>query len=142
MSNTSDGRDRTLWIQCACTTVVAIGAAASYRHGREFASRYGADSKTAGIWPVIVDGQIPNANADQAAHRPPALRSWPLFHSSTVARVGRTGPDRYRCESHDRCRGFGGLAGLAGLDSVLIHSLGGLGVMPLQGAVQQFDGEQ
>ncbi|RMI33590.1 DUF2637 domain-containing protein [Nocardia stercoris] len=65
MSTASVGRDRTLWIQCACTAVVAIGAAyASYRHGREFASRFGADSTTAGIWPVIVDGLLTLATVE------------------------------------------------------------------------------
>jgi hypothetical protein len=43
--------------QCACTALVAFGAAyASYRHGREFALRFGADQTTAAIWPLIVDG--------------------------------------------------------------------------------------
>lgn len=46
-----------LWVQCACTALVALGAAyASYRHGRQFATRFGADSATASIWPLIVDG--------------------------------------------------------------------------------------
>lgn len=50
-------RDRALWVQCACTALVALGAAyASYRHGREFALRFGADEATAAIWPLIVDG--------------------------------------------------------------------------------------
>ncbi|WP_235022913.1 DUF2637 domain-containing protein [Amycolatopsis alkalitolerans] len=31
-------------------------AYASYRHGREFAERFGADATTAAIWPLIVDG--------------------------------------------------------------------------------------
>lgn len=62
----SDRRnDRTLWIQCACTAVVALGAAyASYRHGREFALRFGADSTTAGIWPLIVDGLLTLATVE------------------------------------------------------------------------------
>ncbi|MFF0495650.1 DUF2637 domain-containing protein [Nocardia aobensis] len=48
-----------------CTAVVAVGAAyASYRHGREFAVRYGADSTTAGIWPVIVDGLLTLATVE------------------------------------------------------------------------------
>ena len=34
--------NRALWIQCACVTLVCLGAAyASYRHGREFAHRFG-----------------------------------------------------------------------------------------------------
>jgi hypothetical protein len=31
--------------------------------------------------------QIPTTNANQAAHRPPARRPWPVFHNSTVAVV-------------------------------------------------------
>jgi hypothetical protein len=39
--------------------LVALGAAyASYRHGREFALRFGADEATAAIWPLIVDGLV------------------------------------------------------------------------------------
>ncbi|MQY26740.1 DUF2637 domain-containing protein [Nocardia aurantia] len=66
MSTSISGRrDRTLWIQCACTAVVAVGAAyASYRHGREFALRFGADATTAGIWPVIVDGLLTLATVE------------------------------------------------------------------------------
>ncbi|MBN9747858.1 DUF2637 domain-containing protein [Amycolatopsis sp. A1MSW2902] len=37
--------------------MVALGAAyASYQHGRAFALRFGADTTTAAIWPLIVDG--------------------------------------------------------------------------------------
>ena len=51
--------DRELWVQCACTGVVALGAAyASYRHGQAFALRFGADATTAVIWPLIVDGLL------------------------------------------------------------------------------------
>lgn len=65
MGRLPDRRDRTLWIQCACTAVVAIGAAyASYRHGREFALRFDADETTAGIWPVIVDGLLTLATVE------------------------------------------------------------------------------
>ncbi|WP_280384535.1 DUF2637 domain-containing protein [Nocardia wallacei] len=62
----SDRRsDRTLWLQCVCTAVVALGAAyASYRHGREFALRFGADETTAGIWPLIVDGLLTLATVE------------------------------------------------------------------------------
>lgn len=57
-------RDRSLWVQCACTALVALGAAyASYRHGREFALRFGADETTAAIWPLIVDGLLTTATA-------------------------------------------------------------------------------
>ncbi|MGV9295781.1 DUF2637 domain-containing protein [Amycolatopsis sp. NPDC003676] len=48
-----------LAVQCACTALVALGAAyASYRHGRTFALRFGADQATAAIWPLIVDGLL------------------------------------------------------------------------------------
>jgi hypothetical protein len=58
-------RDRALWVQCACTALVALGAAyASYRHGREFASRFGADEATAAIWPLIVDGILTAATVE------------------------------------------------------------------------------
>jgi hypothetical protein len=58
-------RDRALWMQCACTALVALGAAyASYRHGREFALRFGADEATAAIWPLIVDGILTTATVE------------------------------------------------------------------------------
>lgn len=58
-------RDRALWVQCACTALVALGAAyASYRHGREFALRFGADEVTAAIWPLIVDGLLTTATVE------------------------------------------------------------------------------
>ncbi|WIY01853.1 DUF2637 domain-containing protein [Amycolatopsis mongoliensis] len=58
-------RDRALWVQCACTALVALGAAyASYRHGREFAVRFGADEATAAIWPLIVDGILTTATVE------------------------------------------------------------------------------
>jgi len=42
-----------------------MGAAyASYRHGQEFASRYGADPTTAAIWPLIVDGVLTAATVE------------------------------------------------------------------------------
>ena len=54
-----------LWVQCACTTLVALGAAyASYRHGRDFALRFGADAATAAIWPLIVDGLLTTATVE------------------------------------------------------------------------------
>ncbi|ONF74500.1 DUF2637 domain-containing protein [Amycolatopsis keratiniphila] len=52
-------RDPALAVQCGCTALVALGAAyASYRHGRDFAVRFGADHTTAAIWPLIVDGLL------------------------------------------------------------------------------------
>ncbi|MGH3695169.1 MAG: hypothetical protein ACRDRX_14480 [Pseudonocardiaceae bacterium] len=35
------------------------------------------------------DKQIPNTNANHAAHWPPAQLAWPVFHNSTVAVVNR-----------------------------------------------------
>ncbi|GDY33883.1 DUF2637 domain-containing protein [Gandjariella thermophila] len=58
-------RDRALWVQCTCTALVALGAAyASYRHGREFALRFGADATTATIWPLVVDGLLTMATVE------------------------------------------------------------------------------
>jgi hypothetical protein len=52
-------------VQCACTALVALGAAyASYRHGREFALRFAADHTTAAIWPLIVDGLLTTATVE------------------------------------------------------------------------------
>ncbi len=52
-------------MQCACTALVALGAAyVSYRHGCEFASRFGADETTAAIWPLIVDGLLTTATVE------------------------------------------------------------------------------
>lgn len=63
--STPPNKDRALWVQCACTALVALGAAyASYRHGREFASRFGADESTAAIWPLIVDGLLTMATVE------------------------------------------------------------------------------
>jgi len=61
----SEGERLSLWVQCACTTLVALGAAyASYRHGRDFALRFGADAATAAIWPLIVDGLLTTATVE------------------------------------------------------------------------------
>ncbi|MEW2508289.1 DUF2637 domain-containing protein [Amycolatopsis sp. NPDC047767] len=58
-------QDVALSIQCACTGLVALGAAyASYRHGREFALRFGADTVTASIWPLLVDGLLTIATVE------------------------------------------------------------------------------
>lgn len=55
----------TLWVQCACKALIALGAAyASYRDGREFALRFGADRTTAAIWPLIVDGLLTMATVE------------------------------------------------------------------------------
>ncbi|MBE1575333.1 DUF2637 domain-containing protein [Amycolatopsis roodepoortensis] len=58
-------RDLSLWIQCGCTALVALGAAyASYIHGRQFALRFGADTMTSSIWPLIVDGLLTTATVE------------------------------------------------------------------------------
>ncbi|QYN20412.1 DUF2637 domain-containing protein [Amycolatopsis sp. DSM 110486] len=45
--------------------MVALGAAyASYRHGRGFALRFGADGVTASIWPLLVDGLLTIATVE------------------------------------------------------------------------------
>jgi hypothetical protein len=61
----ADSEKLSLWVQCVCTTLVALGAAyASYRHGRDFALRFGADAATAAIWPLIVDGLLTTATVE------------------------------------------------------------------------------
>lgn len=58
-TTTPQPRDRSLHLQAGCTLLVAVGAAyVSYRHGREFALRFGADTTTATLWPLIVDGLL------------------------------------------------------------------------------------
>lgn len=58
-------RSRALGVQCVCVALVCLGAAyASYRHGREFALRFGADEITAAIWPLIVDGLLLTATVE------------------------------------------------------------------------------
>lgn len=57
--------NRALWLQVACTLLVTLGAAyASYRHGHEFAVRFGADATTSAIWPLIVDGLLTTATVE------------------------------------------------------------------------------
>ncbi|WP_139320802.1 DUF2637 domain-containing protein [Saccharomonospora sp. CUA-673] len=59
------GRDRALWLQCSLVGMVAVGAAyASFRHGREFALRFGADETSATIWPLLVDGLLTVATVE------------------------------------------------------------------------------
>ncbi len=59
------GPDLALWLQCSITALVAIGAAyASFRHGHEFALRFGADEVTATIWPLLVDGLLTMATVE------------------------------------------------------------------------------
>jgi hypothetical protein len=64
-SSKADSETLSLWVQCVCTSLVALGAAyASYRHGRDFALRFGADESTAAIWPLIVDGLLTTATVE------------------------------------------------------------------------------
>jgi hypothetical protein len=80
----TDSEKASLWVQCACTTLVALGAAyASYRHGREFALRFGADESTAAIWPLIVDGLLTTATVElwkpTAGQRGGRWAAWTAF---------------------------------------------------------------
>ncbi|GAB3288888.1 DUF2637 domain-containing protein [Parasphingorhabdus pacifica] len=73
--------DRSLHLQCACTL---LGAAyVSYRHGREFALRFGADETTATLWPLIVDGLLTMATIElwKAGHRHRATGQWKAWLS-------------------------------------------------------------
>jgi hypothetical protein len=58
----SDGsrkRNMSLGVLLALTVFIAVCAAySSYKHGVEFALRYGGDSGTAWIWPLTVDGML------------------------------------------------------------------------------------
>jgi len=76
--------DRSLRLQCACTLLVALGAAyVSYRHGRAFALRFGADDTTATLWPLIVDGLLTMATIElwKAGHRHQATGQWKAWLS-------------------------------------------------------------
>ena len=76
--------DRSLRLQCACTLLVALGAAyVSYRHAREFALRFGADETTATLWPLIVDGLLTMATIElwKAGHRRQATGRWKAWLS-------------------------------------------------------------
>jgi len=86
-STTSPVPDRSLHLQCACTLLVAVGAAyVSYRHGREFALRFGADETTATLWPLIVDGLLTMATIElwKAGHRYRATGQWKAWLSFTL----------------------------------------------------------
>ena len=63
---------------------MAVGAAyVSYRHGREFALRFGADETTATLWPLIVDGLLTMATIElwKTGHRPRATGQWKAWLS-------------------------------------------------------------
>jgi hypothetical protein len=86
-----------LVVQCACTALVALGAAyASYLHGRTFALRFGADPTTAAIWPLIVDGLLTIATVElwTAARDSGRRIAWTAFgfgiSLSLCANIGST----------------------------------------------------
>ncbi len=92
MSTTASSisRDCSLWVQCACTALVALGAAyASYRHGLEFALRFGADPTTAAIWPLIVDGLLTMATVElwKTTHGQLAAGRWTAWLAFTFGIV-------------------------------------------------------
>ncbi|PKW17630.1 DUF2637 domain-containing protein [Saccharopolyspora spinosa] len=80
--------DRSLHLQCACTLLVAVGAAyVSYRHGREFALEFGADATTATLWPLIVDGLLTMATIElwkTSNHHRVATGQWKAWLSFTL----------------------------------------------------------
>lgn len=64
-----------------------MGAAyVSYRHGREFALRYGADEATATLWPLIVDGLLMMATIElwKVSHRHKATGRWTAWLSFSL----------------------------------------------------------
>lgn len=76
--------ERSLHLQCACTLLVTIGAAyVSYRHGRAFALRFGADTTTATLWPLIVDGLLTIATIElwKTGHRDGTHGRWKAWLS-------------------------------------------------------------
>ncbi|MCI2423841.1 DUF2637 domain-containing protein [Saccharopolyspora sp. K220] len=79
--------DVLLRLQCACTLLVALGAAyVSYRHGRDFARRFGADGTTATLWPLIVDGLLTLATIElwKASHHHGTRGQWKAWLSFTL----------------------------------------------------------
>ncbi|NKQ55660.1 DUF2637 domain-containing protein [Amycolatopsis sp. K13G38] len=79
--------DRSLRLQCACTLLVAVGAAyVSYRHGRQFALRFGADETTATLWPLIVDGLLTMATVElwKTSHYRRAAGQWKAWLSFSL----------------------------------------------------------
>lgn len=86
-SPSSPAPDRSLHLQCACTLLVAIGAAyVSYRHGRAFALRYSADETTAILWPLVVDGLLTMATIElwKTSHHPKTTGQWKAWISFTL----------------------------------------------------------
>ena len=91
MTNTTTAtpqhRDRSLQLQAACTLLVTVGAAyMSYRHGRDFARRFGADATTATLWPLIVDGLLLIATIElwKTSHQHHTTGQWKAWLSFTL----------------------------------------------------------
>lgn len=58
-TTSSRGRDRELWLRRGCALIVAsVAAYGSYEHQRDFALHGGADSVSAALWPLSVDGLL------------------------------------------------------------------------------------
>lgn len=77
--------DRSLHLQSACTLLVATGAAyISYRHGRTFALRFGADPATAALWPLIVDGLLTIATIELWKSRRHTTGQWKAWLSFSL----------------------------------------------------------
>lgn len=79
--------DRSLRLQCACTLLVALGAAyVSDQHGHTFALRFGADTTTATLWPLIVDGLLTTATIElwKTGHHHQAPGRWKAWLSFTL----------------------------------------------------------
>jgi hypothetical protein len=71
-------QDLALSVQCACTGLVALGAAyASYRHGREFALRFGADTVT-GVDLAALGRWSADDRDGRAVEAPPRRRVGPM----------------------------------------------------------------
>jgi hypothetical protein len=113
---TTARRDRALWVQCACTALVALGAAyASHRHGREFALRFGADEATTAIWPLIVDGLLTTATVElwKTGHGRRASGRWAAWLAFVFAIV------------LSLCANVAAAPELSGVGAGLSRSLGG-----------------
>ncbi|WP_435830462.1 DUF2637 domain-containing protein [Saccharopolyspora shandongensis] len=83
---TASAPDVSLRLQCACTLLVAVGAAyVSYRHGHQFALRYGADKTTAALWPLVVDGLLLTATIELwKTHDHGAASQWKAWLSFMI----------------------------------------------------------
>lgn len=60
---TSSGGDGTA-LSLQCPLVGLVAAYAPFRHGRDFALRFGADEVTAMSWPLLVDGLLTMATVE------------------------------------------------------------------------------